>query len=171
MRKDQILNASVELMAAEGIHAPSTRRIAAVAGTSEALIFRHFTDRKGLETAVTDLVCATVAGAFREVAQLHPSSPIVDGFREAVASSADAWRVYFQLRTIRNLHQGYDFMSYDERIHSILALWLKKQGVKKPERDAVLLRAQLEGIVMSWLRNPDAFPFKKALEQAEAGYP
>lgn len=51
-RKENILNVALELFANEGYTATSTSKISKLAGVSEALIFRHFTNKQGLLNAI-----------------------------------------------------------------------------------------------------------------------
>lgn len=51
-KKQNILNAALDLFANEGYNATSTSKIAKQAGVSEGLIFRHFENKKGLLNAI-----------------------------------------------------------------------------------------------------------------------
>ena len=51
-KKENILNAALELFALEGYYATSTSAIAKKAGVSEGLIFRHFKNKEGLLEAI-----------------------------------------------------------------------------------------------------------------------
>lgn len=51
-KKENILKTAAELFAHEGYNAVSTSKIAKLAGVSEGLIFRHFTNKKGLLLAI-----------------------------------------------------------------------------------------------------------------------
>ena len=51
-KKENILRVSLELFSNEGFDAVSTNKIAKSAGVSEGLIFKHFTNKKGLLEAI-----------------------------------------------------------------------------------------------------------------------
>jgi AcrR family transcriptional regulator len=51
-KKEKILQSALDLFANEGVNATSTSKIAKLAGVSEGLIFRHFTNKKGLLNAI-----------------------------------------------------------------------------------------------------------------------
>jgi AcrR family transcriptional regulator len=55
-----ILIAAVELFSAKGFAATTTKEIAARAGVSEGLIFKHYTSKEELLTVVVDLICSSV---------------------------------------------------------------------------------------------------------------
>ena len=51
-KQQNIFNTALELFATDGVDATSTSKIAKVAGVSEGLIFRHFTNKEGLLQAI-----------------------------------------------------------------------------------------------------------------------
>jgi AcrR family transcriptional regulator len=53
-RRSQILGAAMELFAERGFHGVRTRELAASAGVSEALVFRHFPTKESLIRAILD---------------------------------------------------------------------------------------------------------------------
>ena len=53
-KKKKILEAGLKLFAEEGYASTSTSKVAKVAGVSEGLIFRHFTNKEGLLTAIIE---------------------------------------------------------------------------------------------------------------------
>lgn len=55
-RRWAILESAVPLFAAKGFHGVKTRELAAAAGVSEALLFRHFNDKEELHRAVLEHV-------------------------------------------------------------------------------------------------------------------
>jgi AcrR family transcriptional regulator len=55
-RKQQIVEVTMDLVAKNGVQATTTSRIAAMAGISEATLYRHFTSRTEMLLAAMDLV-------------------------------------------------------------------------------------------------------------------
>jgi TetR/AcrR family transcriptional regulator len=53
-RRSQLLDAALELFSRKGFGGTTTREIAAAAGVTEAIIFRHFPSKQALYTAVLD---------------------------------------------------------------------------------------------------------------------
>jgi len=53
-RRRQLLDAALELFSRKGYGGATTKEIAAVAGVTEAIIFRHFPTKQALYTAVLD---------------------------------------------------------------------------------------------------------------------
>ena len=61
-KQQALLQSAQTLIAAHGLTAMSTAKIAAHAGVSEALIFRHFKSKNGLALAVLSAVEISPAG-------------------------------------------------------------------------------------------------------------
>src|ERR1700761_4866484 len=53
-RRDQILRSAIETFARQGFAGTKTRDIAAAAGVSEAIVFRHFSTKEDLYHAILD---------------------------------------------------------------------------------------------------------------------
>src|SRR5580692_164033 len=53
-RRRQLLDAALELFSRKGFGGTTTKEIAAAAGVTEAIIFRHFPSKQALYTAVLD---------------------------------------------------------------------------------------------------------------------
>src|SRR5437588_5922291 len=53
-RRRQLLETALDLFSRKGFEGATTREIAAAAGVTEAIIFRHFPSKQALYTAVLD---------------------------------------------------------------------------------------------------------------------
>lgn len=53
-RRDQLIEVAVDLFSRKGFNGTTTREIAAAAGVTEAVIFRHFETKEDLYTAIID---------------------------------------------------------------------------------------------------------------------
>jgi TetR/AcrR family transcriptional regulator len=53
-RREQLIQVAIELFSRKGFNGTTTREIAAAAGVTEALIFRHFATKEHLYTAIID---------------------------------------------------------------------------------------------------------------------
>lgn len=64
-RRRQILDVAVDLFAKKGFAGTTTKEIAAAAGVSEAIIFRHFATKEQMYIAILDAkVCTPEVGSF-----------------------------------------------------------------------------------------------------------
>ena len=53
-RREQLIQVAVDLFSRKGFKGTTTREIAAAAGVTEAIIFRHFETKEQLYTAIID---------------------------------------------------------------------------------------------------------------------
>lgn len=69
-RKDQIVRVATSLFAAKGFSGTTTRQIAEAAGISEAVIYRHFSNKDGLFDAIINARCSDTQGNSRLLVRL-----------------------------------------------------------------------------------------------------
>jgi AcrR family transcriptional regulator len=94
-RREQILTAATEAFARSGFAATSLDDIAAEAGITRVILYRHFDSKTDLYQAVLDRMCARL--------DAHVPSPdegftdaSIDGLLEAAAESPAGFRLLFQ---------------------------------------------------------------------------
>ena len=58
-RRNQLIDVAIDLFSRKGFGATTTREIAAAAGVTEAIIFRHFATKQDLYKAILDTKCGT----------------------------------------------------------------------------------------------------------------
>jgi TetR/AcrR family transcriptional regulator len=58
-RRNQLIEVAIDLFSRKGFGGTTTREIAAAAGVTEAIIFRHFATKQELYKAILDTRCAT----------------------------------------------------------------------------------------------------------------
>ena len=93
-RRQQILTAATEAFARSGFAATSLEDIAAQAGVTRVILYRHFDSKTELYQAVLDRMCARL--------DAHVSEPVggftdasIDGLLEAAAESPAGFRLLF----------------------------------------------------------------------------
>lgn len=93
-RKEQILSAATEAFARSGFAATSLDDIAAQAGVSRVILYRHFDSKTDLYQAVLDRMCARL--------EAHVEEPVggftdasIDGLLQAAAESPAGFRLLF----------------------------------------------------------------------------
>src|SRR6516165_4530355 len=94
-RREQILAAATEAFARSGFAATSLDDIAAQAGITRVILYRHFDSKTDLYQAVLDRMCARL--------EAHVEEPVggftdasIDGLIEAAAESPAGFRLLFQ---------------------------------------------------------------------------
>jgi AcrR family transcriptional regulator len=94
-RREQILAAATEAFARSGFAATSLEDIAAEAGITRVILYRHFDSKTDLYQAVLDRMCARL--------DAHVAEPVggftdasIDGLLEAAVESPAGFRLLFQ---------------------------------------------------------------------------
>jgi AcrR family transcriptional regulator len=94
-RREQILAAATEAFAESGFAATSLEEIAAEAGVTRAILYRHFDSKTDLYQAVLDRMCTRL--------DAHVAEPVggftdasIDGLLEAAAESPAGFRLLFK---------------------------------------------------------------------------
>lgn len=73
-RRAAILAAVRRLFAERGFHGTTTRALAAAAGVSEALLFKHFPDKEALFSAMQAACCKEAMDQYERLEALEPSA-------------------------------------------------------------------------------------------------
>jgi AcrR family transcriptional regulator len=94
-RREQILTAATEAFARSGFAATSLDDIAAEAGITRVVLYRHFDSKTDLYEAVLDRMCARLDAHVAEPAGGFTDASIV-GLLEAAAESPAGFRLLFQ---------------------------------------------------------------------------
>jgi TetR/AcrR family transcriptional regulator len=94
-RRRQLLDVAIELFSQRGFSGTTTREIAAAAGVTEAIIFRHFASKQDLYSAILDH--ATAASSMESwLAEVHAAMEAEDDaavFRLIVARILEIHRI------------------------------------------------------------------------------
>jgi AcrR family transcriptional regulator len=94
-RREQILAAATEAFARSGFAATSLEDIAAEAGVTRVVLYRHFDSKSDLYQAVLDRMCARLDAHVEEPVGGFTDASI-DGLLDAAAESPAGFRLLFQ---------------------------------------------------------------------------
>lgn len=93
-RREQILTAATSAFARTGFAATSLDDVAAQAGVTKVLIYRHFDSKAGLYQAVLDGFCSRLQRAVGDIERLQQDS--LEALISAAAAEPDAFRLLFR---------------------------------------------------------------------------
>lgn len=101
-KKEKILKSALELFANEGVNATSTNKIANKAGVSEGLIFKHFTNKKGLLDAIMSSAEEKATILFVTILQQNDAESVIKKTIELPfsikKSEYNYWKLQFKLK-------------------------------------------------------------------------
>jgi AcrR family transcriptional regulator len=101
-RREQLLDAAVELAAGGDLSALSVRDIAAHAGISEGLLFHYFPTKDALLLATVQRAADTMLSALEDVGQADPLLGLTTGlaaYLDHVQADPTGWRALLAART------------------------------------------------------------------------
>ncbi|SOE20106.1 DNA-binding transcriptional regulator, AcrR family [Spirosomataceae bacterium TFI 002] len=147
-KKENILNAALELFALEGYYATSTSAIAKKAGVSEGLIFRHFKNKEGLLEAIFLMGEEQVKVIFADIVlEIEPKKVIekVIDIANEIASTSESYRFWKLQYKIKWETESY----HEEKMLPVLNALkhaFETLGYEDPNSEAALLLQILDGI-------------------------
>lgn len=107
-RREQLLRAAIDTFARQGFAGTKTRDIAAAAGVSEAILFRHFSTKEELYHAILDMKgsaadAGKLAGEMQQLADLKDDRGLFCHFGNAVLGSFRRDPAFQRLMTYASL--------------------------------------------------------------------
>lgn len=157
-KKEKILQAALELFAAEGFHATSTSKLAHHAGVSEGLIFRHFGNKEGLLRAILDEGEQRFEVLYRDiVTETNPCEVITKTIElTGKIDPADIafWKLQFKLKWELEINNDKKM----KPLEIALTNAFRELEYEEPELEAQLLLLFIEGLGSSVLKGSKIEP-------------
>ncbi len=162
-KKENIIQAALDLFAQQGYHATSTSKVAQQAGVSEGLIFRHFGNKEGLLKAIIALGEERLRSLYADVVlETVPKKTIEKALRlpfSVPESEYDFWRLQYKLKWELPEHTSNKM----EPLRVALTNAFQKLDYASPEMEAEFLIHFLDGLGSGLLKN-DVAQKEKLLE-------
>lgn len=151
-KKNNILNAALALFAGDGYNGTSTSRIAKKAGVSEGLIFRHFTNKKGLLDAIMDDVELRISQLMGPIIFQGNAKKALKMFINLPFSidsdEYDYWKLQFKLKWESEYHRPEKMKPILDKLAGVFA----ELGYEDPENEALLLSQIVDSLSIGILR-------------------
>jgi len=152
-KKQQILAKALELFATEGFNPVTTSRLAAAAGVSEGLIFKHFKNKQGL---FDQLIQETDQELYQKLGPIISESEPREALRKVILLPAiidpvdyPHWRFHFKLKW----DDSYDALEKIKPLLDKMTWAFSELGYENPEFEAEMLMHYLESVPTSILRD------------------
>ena len=179
-RRDQILDATRQVVDVDGFHAASIERIAQECGITRTLIYQQFGSLSGMLVAMVDREFQHATAGFMLAIQRQPPSDkekftaALAGMLDAVDAAPATWRMFLmppeggppelfeRLAKSRALTMSYISMALE-------ASGLEKTIIVSEDRELTIrmMYAVAEELVKLRLQDPQAYTTERLLAQAE----
>ncbi len=169
-KRQQIMDAALELFANEGYHSTSISRIAQSAGISKGLMYNYFDSKEDLLRSVMNQGMEVLMNF------LDPNKDgiltdeefeffVIKSF-ETLKENTNYWRLYFNLIMQRDVYALIltKYQHLLEETMQLLAAYFERHGAEDPVSEAILFGSIMDGVSMTYILNPDGTPLDKLQE-------
>jgi AcrR family transcriptional regulator len=165
----RILKAALRLFAAHGYAGTSIRMIAESAGISVGLLYNYFPSKADLLGALFEESMRDVQASFASAEAAAPPERIdrlVRSSFEILDANRDFWRMSYGVRMQPAVGTGLGkrLREWTTTIQSTLARYLKEAGSRRPEVDAALLFALIDGASQHYVLDPKGYPLNEVAD-------
>ena len=142
-RREELLDAADRIVRRDGL-AASMATIAAEAGITKPILYRHFGDKGGLYAALADRYTARLMGDLElalsgaETAA-DRTARTVDAYLAAIEAEPQVYR--FLVRSAEAAEEGSKVRSFTRRVSALLSTWISAELGLPPEDVRVQTRA------------------------------
>ncbi len=154
-KRAQILDSALEMFSTHGFSMSSTAKIAKNAAVSEALIFRHFTNKEGLLDALIEQGNQMVEDYVAHLTSIEDASErlenMIDIANEMSEENRKFWKLIYSLKWQSEEHGN----TVSESMKALCKSTLKELGYKKPKIETEVFMILMDGLMTAvLLRKP-----------------
>lgn len=173
--RDKLIDAAFRAVARDGLADTNVKSIAAEAGVNPGLLHYHFASKDALLEAAIESASARYMAEIDALIAAHPREELFDAYVGFAAATLDANRDLFRVRLALGARAMNDARLAErlevgnEAVRSRLAIVFAAGGGRDAPTDIDRLRARatkaaFEGMMLSWLTQPD-FPMREVLRE------
>lgn len=173
--RKRIVETALGLFAEHGYEGTSVRMIANEAGISLGLLYNYFDGKQALLQAIFEESMADVRKSF-ERADAVPAAErleqLIRGSVEILRGNLTFWRLSYGVRMQRAVLAGLgrDLEQWTATILRTLEGYLRDAGVARPDVEAAVLFAVIDGVSQHYVLDPDGYPIEPVTELVVARY-
>jgi AcrR family transcriptional regulator len=175
--RDRLIAAALELFARHGYGATSVRMIAERAGVAQGLLYNYFAGKDALLRAIFERSMADVWDSFSVAAAgAAPADRLerlVRAALEIVGRHRSFWRLSYQVRMQPEVlaSLGEEVLGWAAAIRARLATLLQEAGSTRPEIEARVLFAAIDGAAQHFVLDPEGYPVDEVCREIVARFP
>lgn len=152
-KQEKILETALQLFAEEGYASTSTSKVAKIAGVSEGLIFRHFTNKEGLLKAIIEQGQQRLKSIFADIVLESDPKKLLSKSLEMPFILAKEehtfWKLQFAIKWQQpDLYQHVGM----EAVMIAITNAFRKLSYPKPDLEAEILIITIDGLASALLK-------------------
>ena len=173
--RQRILDAALALFAEHGYERTSVRMIAEAADVAQGLLYSHFDGKQALLHAIFEESVADVRESFA-MADAAPSDQrleqLIRGSFEVLERNLAFWKLSYGVRMQPAVLAGLGpaLHEWTTTIRRTLHGYLRDAGVARPDVEAAVLFALIDGISQHYVLDPQHYPLDAVIELVVARY-
>jgi AcrR family transcriptional regulator len=166
-RRQQIMDAALELFANEGYYTTSISDIATKAGISKGLMYNYFSGKEELIKAIINSGFEKIMSAFDTNHDGILSEDEMEFFLDEniriIRDNFPYWKLYYSIISHPAVHriameQLQDFLP---EMMNLMTAFFRRRGVEDPEMEALFFGSLMDGIAFNFIMNPEKYPLDK----------
>ena len=167
---------ALALFARHGYERTSVRMIAESAGIAQGLLYNYFESKEALLRAIFERSMGDVGESFARAERApDPRDRIEQLVRGAFAilrENVDFWRLSYGVRMQAAVLEGLGEAVHDwtATIRRTLEGYCREAGVDRPELEAAVLFAVIDGVSQHYVLDPEHYPLDDVAELLVARY-
>ncbi len=170
-KQERILHAALELFAKEGYRSTSTSKVAKLAGVSEGLIFRHFTNKEGLLESIVQLGEEQAKLLFADVVMEPDPKEVLRKYIDIIVKTShneeamNFWKLQFKIKWELEMYGEHKLKALEE----VLIKAFTDLRYLNPSKEATLLLTMMDGLATRFILQRN-FDLAGAIEFLKAKY-
>ena len=173
--RQRILDAALALFAEHGYERTSVRMIAEAAGVAQGLLYSYFDGKQALLHAIFEESVADVRESFAIADAAPPGqrlAHLIRGSFEVLRRNLAFWKLSYGVRMQPAVLAGLgsDLDEWTTTIRGTLHGYLRDAGVARPDVEAAVLFALIDGISQHYVLDPQRYPLDAVIDLVVARY-
>ena len=155
-KQEKILNTALKLFAENGYDSTSTSKVAKAAGVSEGLIFRHYTNKEGLLSAIMEQGKQSALSMYKYILEQQDPKSVIRGIIKLPFTLSEEhynfWKLLYALKWQADVYDH----SISAPVKEALINAFTKLNAEDPDAEAEGVLLLIDGIATSvLLRKPE----------------
>ena len=173
--RQRILDAALALFAEHGYERTSVRMIAEEAGVAQGLLYSYFNGKQALLHAIFQESVADVRESFAMADAAPPGQrleQLIRGSFEVLERNLAFWKLSYGVRMQPAVLAGLgpELHEWTAMIRRTLHGYLRDAGVARPDAEAAVLFALIDGISQHYVLDPQRYPLDVVIDLVVARY-